>query len=48
MSIFVVFPFPKSAGRDCDVAMVVLALVDTPDVVGDIVGVPEGVCGMET
>lgn len=40
-------PFSRGA-RECDVARVVLAFVDTQGVVGDVVGVLEGLCGTET
>ena len=45
--IFAFFPFPGSTG-DCDVATVVLAFVDALDIVSDIVGVSEGLCGENT
>lgn len=45
--IFDFFSFPGSTGG-CDVAIVVLAFVDTLDTVGNIEGVSEGLCGMET
>ena len=41
------FPFSMGA-EDCDMTMVILAFVGTQDVVGDIVGVSEDLCGMNT